>query len=85
MNTSTATNRQPTNDPFLRVHVDGMNVRTFGLPAPATCQAITGTGHACTHTAVAKAWGRGPRMSAQVALCRTHAASRYLVSADPSL
>lgn len=84
MNTSTAT-RQPTNDPFLRVHVDAMNVRTFGLPAPATCQAITGTGKACDHSAVAKAWGRGPRMSAEVALCRAHAASRYLVNADPSL
>lgn len=84
MNT-TAANRQPTNDPFRRVHVDAMNVRTFGLPAPATCQAITSTGKACSHRAVAKAWGSGPRMSAQVALCTTHAGSRYLVDADPSL
>lgn len=79
--------RQPSTNPFDLVHIDAMVERQAfeSLLGTFACQAITGKGNACTHQAVAKAWGQGPRRAAQILLCKTHANARFLVDADPSL
>lgn len=90
MDTNAATTtRTPSTNPMDLVHIEAQaerqQIEAHGFFAGATCQAITRGGNACSRTATAKAWGNGPRKSGHIALCRTHAASRYLVDADPSL
>lgn len=87
MNTTHAATRQPSSDPFARVTISAMAERhPFGsILGSFACQAITQSGKACTHQAVTKAWGRGPRKSATILLCKTHGNARYTIDADPSL
>lgn len=87
MNTTHAATRQPSQNPMDLVHIDAMVERQAfeSILGTFRCQAITRDGKACSHQAIAKAWGSGPRRSAQILLCKSHSNARFLISADPSL
>lgn len=89
MTTTAAATRTPTTDPMGLVYFDPMrhggHTRAITTGGHAACQAVTQTGKACDRRATAITWGDGPRRSGHITLCRSHAASRYLVTADPSL
>lgn len=90
MNTTHAATRQPSSDPFALVTFDPIRHAVHSQPIQSLlgtfrCQAITHSGKACERQATTKTWGSGPRRSGHILLCKSHAASRYLVSADPSL
>lgn len=82
--------RQPSTNPFDLVTFDPIRHADHIRPIESIlgtfrCQAITHSGKACERQATTKAWGSGPRRSGHILLCKSHGASRYLASADPSL
>lgn len=85
MDTTHAATRQPSSDPFAlvttRPYSDAMDLAGW----TGTCQAITASGKACSHQAAARKIAHGPRKSATILLCKSHARIQYAITADPSL
>lgn len=84
-NTTATANRKPSQDPTdlvtTKPYSDSMDLAGW----TGTCQAITGSGNACSHQAAARKRAAGPRLSTTILLCKAHARSQYAITADPSL